>query len=894
MAPTRTATLRLQLIDAVSGPSKGIAAALKSMDGSLKNLGKASPELQLLINKMENLRRIAGKMDAFKNAARDTKDMSRAFQAARSEVSRLEAALKSSTKPTAKMRADLNSAKEVLKQTAAAFREQVNAKRQAEKELSSFRLGGLKGAQERIRAELKKTTDEIRKQASEQRKVTDPRTAGPGRAPSSMTRRDAATAVLGTTGAYYGAEGAKLSVTNAVEFSRVSDYQRAIAQLTPAEQKPLTEQALKIGKETRFTNPDVVQAQTNIIQAGVRDRQVVMAMMDHITDYALAMGTTLEEATETVRGGMQQKNKDLTNPATAAANTQEFVNYLVQMAKRGGMNDDDVRQYLKYSGAPTTAIGLPDDLTAAIGIILRRGGLRGDEAGVFGRAAASKLVAPTNKGRDAMAAMGIDYDAFTKMGGLRMNGLETVLRQKFGKTMTEEMKAEIQEIIDDGVFMGANGEELPIVGDRGQFTTAVSGVLGGLFADKKGKVAAADAKALAKAIGDYHKFSVESVDTIGLLYEIMKSNPTQGQLEALFTSRQAGRATVLAQRWGQVEEERGVMNNTPGNLANRIGREANSGLYGDWTRMLGSFETLFTTVGQDWEGVIRPVIRTTSDLVDSFGDLPKPLRQVGEAAAAAAIGLGLLAVGSKVRGLLGGVASTATGTVTGAAATGARGFLGKLLASRGNLYTLAAITGYSALNSVPHAGYESATKNNPNLLIDMENARRRQLREQPLGFEGGMHRVGTGFGPAAGIATQLKQDLSVKATPTIDGSAILNAAQMLRARLLQMLSIRADVKSTLTGNSPGGTTLGHRANGGHVQAGRSYIVGERGKEIITMGGNGYVTPNTRLASTAAGNTNHFHIASNDPQAVAREISKILDRQLARSRQVSINGLPVTV
>jgi len=39
---------------------------------------------------------------------------------------------------------------------------------------------------------------------------------------------------------------------------------------------------------------------------------------------------------------------------------------------------------------------------------------------------------------------------------------------------------------------------------------------------------------------------------------------------------------------------------------------------------------------------------------------------------------------------------------------------------------------------------------------------------------------------------------------------------------------------------------GARAMGGQVQAGSSYLVGERGPEVVTMGGTGYVTPNHRL------------------------------------------------
>jgi hypothetical protein len=43
-----------------------------------------------------------------------------------------------------------------------------------------------------------------------------------------------------------------------------------------------------------------------------------------------------------------------------------------------------------------------------------------------------------------------------------------------------------------------------------------------------------------------------------------------------------------------------------------------------------------------------------------------------------------------------------------------------------------------------------------------------------------------------------------------------------------------------------GQVAGKRASGGPVSAGRSYLVGERGPEIVTMAGNGYVTPNRDL------------------------------------------------
>lgn len=65
----------------------------------------------------------------------------------------------------------------------------------------------------------------------------------------------------------------------------------------------------------------------------------------------------------------------------------------------------------------------------------------------------------------------------------------------------------------------------------------------------------------------------------------------------------------------------------------------------------------------------------------------------------------------------------------------------------------AALAAFEGLDSVPHAGYESAQKDNPNLLQDMERDRRRRA-EFTGGFEGGMHTAGAGLGPKPGSWNQ--------------------------------------------------------------------------------------------------------------------------------------------
>lgn len=63
---------------------------------------------------------------------------------------------------------------------------------------------------------------------------------------------------------------------------------------------------------------------------------------------------------------------------------------------------------------------------------------------------------------------------------------------------------------------------------------------------------------------------------------------------------------------------------------------------------------------------------------------------------------------------------------------------------------------------------------------------------------------------------------------------------------------------------------GRRASGGPVHAGRTYLVGERGPELVTMGGNGHVTPNHQLGGPQVLEA-HIHIGDEVVRVVRTEI-----------------------
>lgn len=89
----------------------------------------------------------------------------------------------------------------------------------------------------------------------------------------------------------------------------------------------------------------------------------------------------------------------------------------------------------------------------------------------------------------------------------------------------------------------------------------------------------------------------------------------------------------------------------------------------------------------------------------------------------------------------------------------------------------------------------------------------------------------------------------------------------------------------------GPAIAGARAAGGPVMRGSAYLVGERGPELFVPGSNGTIVPNGR-GGGATQITNSFNISAVDPMAAANQIARILDAQLQRSRQLSMDGRPV--
>jgi hypothetical protein len=675
-----------------------VMAARGPLESTVKNLTAVEKETARLAKEYDTARKAVTEFTAAQKLAK-TADAVQQAAALSAEVKRLGTAYRTAEKD--------------VKQLNAAFVTQTSTLRSAESAAS--RLGVDLSSLEKHQAGLARQTDLATRALRAQMAAEEAGArAASVRAQRSAARKEAVSTVVAGAGIIAAHRGRQIgieAVDQAASFDYAKRYQVVAGGVSEqAQRTKLLPQALRIGQETKFTNEDIVEAQTATLQGlpmkGDAKAAVAAAIVENVKNYAVMMRAPMEASAQGIRAFLQTSQKDISTEEKAVFEAKRASNLLVKMAKLGGMKDNDVQDYITY-GVPTgTSAGLSDTTLAALGAAGKRSGLGGSETGVFIRAAASKLVAPTRGGLDALRAAGIDYNSFTRMpGGLSTDNLEAFSKNRFGKSFTADQKERLSDLLQDG----------DVIADRGEFTKQVSEIVQEGFAkNKKGKTSAQDARNIAKMIGDFHKLSVESVDSEGLLDAIL-SNPkmTQALRNAFFTDKHGGKASVLSSQYEQFSKDREELKNLQThdpNFAANAAKYMSEGLGGTIDNLKGSWETLVLNVGEANSGLIKFAAEGLSSGTDMFSNLSRTSQQVlslvGGAAAVGGGVYGAAKIGGKLLGFGGGAValngsaaalSAAAAALTEAAvlqgAKGATGALPEVAKKGGKLLPLLAGAG---------------------------------------------------------------------------------------------------------------------------------------------------------------------------------------------------------
>lgn len=641
----------IEAVDKTGKTFDNIAGKMKAVDKAAAALGKATGMSKLGKQAdavAASLQKVSA-IDAFRGSQASFASARTAFRDAATNVARLGAEMAKAERPTAALGREYAKAQREVRSASAAFEAQKSA------------VIANKRALEQAGVPLSKLAAQERQLAA----ATNTATAALHRRHAALLRSQGRREAAGmiAAGAGLAAGGAamsvgKKSVVSVAEFDIATRKQREFTDISEAAQKKgLLPQAKKIGQDTQFSNLDIVKAQTKAMQGlpsnitGDLKAEIGEGIIENVKNYALVMEADMEKAAEAIRSYLQSTGKDISTKEKALFEANKATNQLVKMAKLGGMSDEDVQQYVKYAAASGTAAGLTPESMMSIAAVARRAGLRGDEAGTFMRSTASKLVAPTKDGLAALNAAGIDHNKFVRMPGkLDVNGLQGQFRNGMGLEFTPQTRANLEKILADK----------GLIGDRGKFTTAVTGAVEGQMSKtKKGTMKPADRVNVAKAAGKFHQMSSESVDAEGLLDAVMQSKMTLAQLNAFLTNKHGGKGAITAAQRDEYVASRKDLNKAGDdpNFAKNKADAIMAGVGGSYEQAKGAIDNFVLSVGEANKGLIKFGLDGFSGVLGSFEKLSTGGQQAATAMIAAGAAAAALYGGSKLLGLITGGAA---------------------------------------------------------------------------------------------------------------------------------------------------------------------------------------------------------------------------------------------
>ena len=202
-----------------------------------------------------------------------------------------------------------------------------------------------------------------------------------------------------------------VAIKKSAEFEQSLAEMSAIGGLTEAQIGRISEKALQLGKDTKFTATDALAAFQDMVKDG-RQVEQMMGSIDAVFAGAAASGESLGQTqvflsdTMDIFGIATEKSRDAMQTMMAAAVTSPAT-------------FAEIARSLRNAGVSAATLGIPlEDVNAAL-VVLAKQGQRGQEAGTKLRQFFDYLTPATDKAATAMAAIGVDaFDSTGKFIGL--------------------------------------------------------------------------------------------------------------------------------------------------------------------------------------------------------------------------------------------------------------------------------------------------------------------------------------------------------------------------------------------------------------------------------------------------------------------------------------------
>lgn len=196
------------------------------------------------------------------------------------------------------------------------------------------------------------------------------------------------------------AAGIMVAVNAAAEFERKLDFFSAVSGATQDEYEAIRQKALQLGADTIYSADQIADSFTELAKSGVSTQEVLDGIGEAVAHLGAATDIPLADAATSLTSILNTFN-------LSAQDSVRVVDQLAGAANASSIDVGDLITTMTYAGASAKTAGISfEDVNAAIAL-LGENGIKGSKAGTGLRQMFDKLIAPTNKGKEALAALGI-------------------------------------------------------------------------------------------------------------------------------------------------------------------------------------------------------------------------------------------------------------------------------------------------------------------------------------------------------------------------------------------------------------------------------------------------------------------------------------------------------
>jgi TP901 family phage tail tape measure protein len=223
---------------------------------------------------------------------------------------------------------------------------------------------------------------------------------------STVTAMNRGGAVMVRTGALMAgtglviAAGIGVAVKAAADFEKQLDFFGAVSNTTAADMEKVSEKALQLGRDTRYSAGEIAESFIELGKSGVKAQQIVDGIGEAVANLGAAADIPLTQAANIIVSQVQTFGM-------AAQDAVKVADLLAGAANESMVEIQDLGVSLKYAGGVASALGIPfKDLNTALAL-LGKYGIKGSTAGTSLRQMMVSLVGNSKKATVTMKELGI-------------------------------------------------------------------------------------------------------------------------------------------------------------------------------------------------------------------------------------------------------------------------------------------------------------------------------------------------------------------------------------------------------------------------------------------------------------------------------------------------------